>query len=45
MEVALCYELLTLLTWRILHIGSEPDFRPNFHFYLRKYLRTLGLAL
>ena len=28
-----------------IHIGSEPDFRPNFHFYLRKYLRTLGLAL
>ena len=27
------------------HIGSEPDFRPNFHFYLRKYLCTLGLAL
>ena len=27
------------------HIGPEPDFRPNFHFYLRKYLRTLGLPL
>ena len=31
--------------YSLLHIGSEPDFRPNFHFYLRKYLRTLGLAL
>ena len=29
----------------LLHIGSEPEFRLNFHFYLRKYLRTLGLAL